>query len=54
MIPMQNLQDYTNRKMFQSVVLQAVCDNNMRFIDISVDWPGSMHDETQEFLDSGV
>lgn len=35
--------DY-NRKLFPSVVLQAVCDHQGRFIDIFVGYPGSVHD----------
>jgi len=42
--PLANLTDYTNRKSFTSVVLQAVCDGRMQFLDISTGWPGSMHD----------
>jgi DDE superfamily endonuclease len=42
--PMDKLQDYTNRKMRTSVVLQAVCDSRMVFTDISTGWPGSLHD----------
>lgn len=36
--------DYNNRKLFPSVVLQAVCDHQGRFIDIFVGYPGSVHD----------
>ncbi|XP_018934436.2 putative nuclease HARBI1 [Cyprinus carpio] len=36
--------DYKNRKLFPSVVLQAVCDHQGRFIDIFVGYPGSVHD----------
>ncbi|KAJ7983945.1 hypothetical protein DPEC_G00368690 [Dallia pectoralis] len=36
--------DYHNRKLFPSVVLQAVCDHQGRFIDIFVGYPGSVHD----------
>lgn len=37
-------QDYINRKLFPSVVLQAVCDHQGRFLDIFVGYPGSVHD----------
>lgn len=37
-------QDYKNRKLFSSVVLQAVCDHTGRFLDIFVGYPGSVHD----------
>ena len=42
--PLAQLESCTNRKSFTSVVLQGVCDSSMRFTDISVGWPGSMHD----------
>lgn len=35
---------YFNRKLFYSVVLQAVCDSNGRFIDVFCGFPGSAHD----------
>lgn len=41
---LEHLQDYTNRKMSTSIVLQAACDSKMLFIDVSAGWPGSMHD----------
>ncbi|KAJ4927645.1 hypothetical protein JOQ06_015452 [Pogonophryne albipinna] len=37
-------QDFCNRKLFPSVVLQAVCDHQGRFIDIFVGYPGSVDD----------
>ena len=42
--PLQKLEAYTNRKSYTSVVLQAVCDSNMKFLDVSIGWAGSMHD----------
>ena len=42
--PLPKLESYTNRKSIASVVIQAACDSSMRFTDISVGWPGSMHD----------
>ncbi|XP_033951422.1 putative nuclease HARBI1 [Pseudochaenichthys georgianus] len=35
---------YRNRKLFSSILLQAVCDHQGRFIDTYVGWPGSVHD----------
>lgn len=37
-------QCYKNRKLFPSIILQAVCDHQGRFIDTYVGWPGSVHD----------
>ncbi|XP_045889960.1 putative nuclease HARBI1 [Micropterus dolomieu] len=37
-------QCYRNRKLFPSIILQAVCDHQGRFIDIYVGRPGSVHD----------
>ncbi|KAL7388815.1 hypothetical protein ABVT39_021240 [Epinephelus coioides] len=36
--------DYTNRKLFHSVQLQAVCDSGGRFLDTFTGYPGSVHD----------
>jgi hypothetical protein len=36
--------DYFNRKHFYSIVLQAVCDHDGKFIDVFVGFPGSVHD----------
>ncbi|KAK0148853.1 Protein ALP1-like [Merluccius polli] len=35
---------YLNRKLFSSIILQAVCDHQGRFVDVYVGWPGSVHD----------
>ena len=35
---------YRNRKLFSSIILQAVCDHQGRFLDTYVGWPGSVHD----------
>ncbi|KAL3972473.1 nuclease HARBI1 [Sarotherodon galilaeus] len=37
-------QCYRNRKLFPSIILQAVCDHRGRFIDTYVGWLGSVHD----------
>ncbi|CAI5674012.1 unnamed protein product [Oreochromis niloticus] len=37
-------QCYRNRKLFPSIILQAVCDHQGCFIDTYVGWPGSVHD----------
>ena len=42
--PRRNLMAYTTRKSVTAVTLQAVCTDNLKFIDISAGWAGSMHD----------
>ncbi len=42
--PLKHLAAYTKRKSVASVKLQGVCDSNLKFMDISCGWPGSMHD----------
>ncbi|XP_052091046.1 uncharacterized protein LOC127727929 [Mytilus californianus] len=36
-------EQYYNRKKFPSIILQAVCDNNLHFLDLYCGWPGSVH-----------
>ncbi|KAK3107443.1 hypothetical protein FSP39_014714 [Pinctada imbricata] len=40
--PLQNSNSYYNRKKYFS--LQAVCKNDLQFIDVNVGWPGRVHD----------
>lgn len=42
--PKQYAENYINRKCFPSIILQAVCDSNLNFIDVYCGWPGSVHD----------
>ena len=42
--PLQQLAAYTNYKKKTVVKVQAVCDSKNRFIDVSIGWPGSLHD----------
>ena len=44
MSPTENGLDYFNRKGHHSVVMQALVTCDYIFIDISVGWPGSVHD----------
>ena len=37
-------ENYVNRKGFHSVILRAICDNQMLFTDCYVGWPGAVHD----------
>ena len=51
--PLLNHTDYYNRKGNYSVNMQAVVDNQYRFLDIYVGWPGSVHD-TRVFAHSSL
>lgn len=42
--PWENPNAYFNRKKFHSIVLQAVCDADLKFTHINVGWPGRVHD----------
>ena len=42
--PRQDQEVYINRKGFHSIVLQAVCNHRMVFMDCYAGWPGSTHD----------
>eukprot|EP00102_Acyrthosiphon_pisum_P011463 XP_008180195.1 PREDICTED: uncharacterized protein LOC103308511 [Acyrthosiphon pisum] len=42
--PKDKRSDYTNRKMYQSIVLLAVCNAQLEFTYIFSGWPGSSHD----------
>lgn len=42
--PPNNPRDYFNRKGYYSIILQAVVDSYGQFIDVTVGWPGSVHD----------
>jgi hypothetical protein len=40
--PRENDSEYINRKCFHSLQLQAVCDDNLMFLDVYCGWPGSV------------
>ena len=42
--PPQNKEDYYNRKQHCSVILQAIVDCSLKFLHVSVGYPGSIHD----------
>lgn len=42
--PKDHPQTYVNRKGFHSVILQAVCREDMRYTHVFCGWPGSCHD----------
>ncbi|KAL7725264.1 hypothetical protein ACLKA6_007768 [Drosophila palustris] len=42
--PVGNAHDFYYRKQVHSIVLQGVCDNDGKFIDVFVGQPGRMHD----------
>uniref|UniRef100_A0A915LTT7 DDE Tnp4 domain-containing protein n=1 Tax=Meloidogyne javanica TaxID=6303 RepID=A0A915LTT7_MELJA len=35
---------YVNRKNFQSINVQAICDLDCKFLAVDCKWPGSTHD----------
>jgi len=42
--PAANEEAYVNRKGVHSINVQAVCDADMRLLDVVAKWPGSSHD----------
>ncbi|XP_066599980.1 putative nuclease HARBI1 [Prorops nasuta] len=42
--PKEDPDSYINRKHFYSIHVQGVVDNNLKFIDVLVGYPGSVHD----------
>ena len=42
--PSQNEEAYVNRKGVHTINVQAVCDPNMRLLNVVAKWPGSSHD----------
>lgn len=42
-VPTKLVDDYKNRDNITSMQLQAVCDSNLQFLDITTGWPGSVH-----------
>lgn len=42
--PHDSPSDYFNRKGFYSIIVQAVVDSRGKFIDVTIGWPGKVHD----------
>jgi len=42
--PANNEEAYVNRKNIHTINVQAVCDANMRLLDVVAKWPGGTHD----------
>ncbi|XP_018400004.1 PREDICTED: putative nuclease HARBI1 [Cyphomyrmex costatus] len=42
--PQQDHDSYINRKQYFSIHMQATVDHNMKFIDVFIGYPGSVHD----------
>ncbi|XP_060598026.1 putative nuclease HARBI1 [Ruditapes philippinarum] len=42
--PSEHRSSYINRKGYQSMQLQVVCDSQLKFLDTYTGWPGSVHD----------
>lgn len=42
--PRESQDSYYNRKKFHSVVLQGICDHELKFLDVFVGHPGASHD----------
>lgn len=40
----ENDSSFYNRKGYNSIILQCVCDSSLCFIDVYAGWPGSVHD----------
>lgn len=42
--PRESQDSYYNRKKFHSVVLQGICDHELKFLDVFIGHPGASHD----------
>ncbi|OCB86821.1 hypothetical protein A7U60_g5994 [Sanghuangporus baumii] len=51
--PVKDGELYFCRKKFYAVILQAVCDDTLRFLEFDLGWPGNVQDSTV-FRESGI
>ncbi|XP_050038849.1 uncharacterized protein [Dermacentor andersoni] len=42
--PSESTQSYFNRKKWPSIILQGICDDRNRFLNVFIGFPGSVHD----------
>lgn len=42
--PNQHQENYINRKGYHSIVVQVVCDHEVKYMSVNNGWPGSVHD----------
>lgn len=51
--PTQDHDSYVNRKQYFSIHVQGVVDHKLKFLDVFVGYPGSVHD-ARVFRESGL
>ncbi|KAL5495700.1 hypothetical protein ACEPAI_1164 [Sanghuangporus weigelae] len=51
--PVKDGELYFCRKKFYAIILQAVCDDTLRFLEFDMGWPGNVQDSTV-FRESGI
>lgn len=43
-VPLQNEDQFVNRKNFHSINVQLICDPDCKITNVTAEWPGSTHD----------